>query len=143
MKRTGIRRKSWISRGKKPLKSGKPLARKTRLKACGKSMFPHKRHPKFMAWMYRKMKEGPRECGRLRTLALDGAVSSGREGKRRVGSLGNVVLMCDGPGDTCHPSSGKGYGAFLRTIRRGDLYENARGYEHEFIDAASGTTAAG
>lgn len=130
MKRTGIRRKSWIKHGTKPLKSGKPLARKTRIKARGKrgSMYPHRRHAAFMKWMAAKCKEGPRPCdGCKRWLSLERChlVAKGSGGY----DLGNVVLM----DPDCHDRQEQRVEEFEREIGV-DLHAKARAYAEQFLE---------
>ena len=128
-----MKRTDWLNRGTKRLKSGKPLRRKTRLKARGGSMFPHMRQPEFMRWMYRKMKEGPRPCdgcGRWRWTVRAHLDPKGNGAP----DLGNVALICDGPGDTCHRVQEKDTERFCERSSR-DLYQRAREYEREYTDS--------
>ncbi len=106
----------------------KRLSRKTRLKARGGSMYPHKRHPKFMAWMYRKMKESPRPCdgcGRWRWTVRCHLDAKGNGGW----DLGNVVLM----DPTCHDRQEKRTDRFIEETGV-DLWARAREYEREYAD---------
>ena len=131
-------KRSWIKRGKKGLRRtqlnrGSMGLKRSRLKSQGKrgSLFPHRRHPKFMRWMLVKLKEGPRECdgcGRWRWTVRCHLDAKGNGGW----DLGNVVLMCDGPGDTCHRKQEKRTDAFISESGR-DVYEIAREYEREFL----------
>ncbi len=44
-------KKTPLKRGTKPLKRGKPMKRSGRIKARGKSRFPKRRDPAFIAWI--------------------------------------------------------------------------------------------
>ena len=103
----------------------KRLSRKTRLKARGGSMYPHKRHPKFMAWMLEKCRERrPCDgCGRWRWLERAHLVAKGSGGN----DCGGVSLLCR----SCHMASEKRVDAWIAETGR-DLYTIARKYEREY-----------
>ena len=116
-------KRSWINRGSKGLK-------RSRLKSRGKkgSLFPHRRHPKFMAWMLAKAEAGQAcdGCGRWRSLDRAHLVAEGSGGD----DLGNVVLL----DRECHTASEKRVDAWIAETGV-DLYEIARNYEHEYEDS--------
>ena len=115
------------------MKRGGWIKRKTPLRNRGRSSFPHKRQPKFMRWMLAKAKEGARECdgcGRWRWTVRAHLDPKGNGAP----DIGNVVLLCDGPGDTCHRLQEKRTDAFISESGR-DLYAKGRRYEREYEDS--------
>ena len=101
------------------------LKRRTRLKARGGSMYPHRRHPEFMRWMLDKTTERrPCDgCGRWCWLERAHLVAKGSAGY----DCGNVSLLCA----PCHNSQEKRTDAWIAETGV-DLYAIAREYETEY-----------
>lgn len=82
-----------------------------------------------MAWMLAQCEEpGPCDgCGQWRWTVrchLDAKGSGGDD-------IGNVCLMCDGPGDTCHRIQEKDTARFCRRFCV-DLFAKATEYGHRY-----------
>ena len=113
------------------MRRGGYLKRKTRLKSRGGSLFPHKRQPKFMAWMLEKCSERrPCDgCGQWHWLERAHLKPRGSGGA----DLSNLALLCN----PCHRTSEKRVDAWI--AKHGvDLYAIAR--EHERAYRVSGGT---
>ncbi len=126
MKRGGRLKRSWIKRGKKWLE------RKTPLRARGGSSFPGQRQPEFMAWMLAKAKEEPRPCDGCKRWRWTVRCHLDAKG-RGAPDLSNTVLMCDGPGDTCHRIQEKDTARFCERLGV-DLWARAAEYAREYAD---------
>ncbi len=120
MKRGGRLKRSWIKRGKKQLE------RKTRLKARGKSMFPGQRQPEFMAWMYWKMKAGPRPCDGCKRWRWTVRAHLDPKG-RGAPDEWNVCLLCP----SCHSASEKRVDAWIAETGI-DLWAKAASWTRDF-----------
>ena len=100
------------------MRRGGYLKRKTRLKSRGGSLFPHKRQPKFMAWMLEKCSERrPCDgCGQWHWLERAHLKPRGSGGA----DLSNLALLCK----SVSPNLGEKSGRMDSRTRRGSVRDS-------------------
>ena len=117
-------------RKRKGLKKGTGLKRKTRLRAKGGSAFPHRRDPKYMAWLRQRVLEGwPCDACEWAWATIRAHLTpQGRAGDDRY----NVALLCPG----CDARCEKRAQTFCEEMGV-DLFMKARAHTEEYLAEAA------